>query len=295
MGLSRNKIAVVIPTFNRCKQLAKILSQLLSQSLNLDSSLEIFVVVDGSKDGTIEMLETEYPDINIIKGNGNWWYTKSMNEGFKLAQKLNPQFVLTLNDDVEIEPYYLKTLLDDYYSLNNRRSIIGSMSISNEETPSILFSGIKIKNKKSSSYFPILQKEVDPTIKGIYESTELPGRGILIPNDILKELNYFDEIFPQYGSDTDFCFRARKKGINVFISWNAHVKVNLKTTRIRSQSGVNSLKIKIQDLFNIHSHSSILKFIVFNGRHSGYFCIIWKLPLFLIKYFLNSTTFKLKM
>ncbi len=282
------KIIVIITTFNRKNHIQTIIKQLKNQVLSNNLKLSIIVVIDGSQDGTIEILEAEYPDVTIILGNGNWWYTKSMNEGFKLAQKFKPQFILTLNDDIEIESDYLKTLLDDYYSLKNKRSIIGSMSISNEVTPRILFSGIRIINKKPKPYFPVLQKEINPTINGVYETTELPGRGILIPNELLTELNYFDEIFPQYGSDTDFCFRARKKGIQVFVSWNVHVKVNLKSTRIRSQSGVNSLKIKIQDLFDIHSHKSISKFLKFHGRHYGYFSLLWELPKYIILHFFKS-------
>ncbi|WP_409029137.1 glycosyltransferase family 2 protein [Gracilimonas sediminicola] len=281
------KIAIIIPTFNRAKKLEIIISQLQDQMTSDDLiGIEIIVVVDGSSDGTIGMLENKFPSVHIINGNGNWWYTKSMNEGFKCAQKFKPDFVLTLNDDVEINPEYISKLLDDYKSLKEQDVVLGSMSISNsDDNPLILFAGVKNHLRaglKSEHYIEPLQKSYSSEIKGIHKTMELPGRGILIPNTVLKELGYFDEEFPQYGSDTDFCFRARKKGIRIYISWNAVVKVNLQETRIRSQSGENTYYLKIRDLFDIHSHQNIFKFIKFHKRHYNCIHLVWKLPYFLI-------------
>ena len=44
---------------------------------------------------------------------------------------------------------------------------------------------------------------------------------MLIPRAILNAIGYFDEKFPQYGSDTDFCYRARETGFDIFISYKA--------------------------------------------------------------------------
>lgn len=53
------KISVVIPTFNRRHRLPRAIESVLSQA-NVD--LELIVVDDGSSDGTVEWLATEYPD-----------------------------------------------------------------------------------------------------------------------------------------------------------------------------------------------------------------------------------------
>ena len=94
------KIAAIIPTFNRKKKLSIILKQLQAQVFQKKIFLEIVVVIDGSSDGTLEMIKTQYPTVHVVLGNGNWWYTKSMNKGFQYAQKLSPDFILTINDDV---------------------------------------------------------------------------------------------------------------------------------------------------------------------------------------------------
>jgi GT2 family glycosyltransferase len=280
-------IVIIIPTFNRAKKLNILLNQLLKQHFtSLDVNLKFIVVIDGSSDGTLEMLVNKFPEVELLKGNGNWWYTKSMNEGFKYSQKFKPDFILTMNDDIEVNSEFISILLKDYKSLKIKDAVLGSISISNnKDAPYILFAGVKRHLRvgcKSEYYIEPLKEIYSKEIKGLHKTTELPGRGILIPNNVLKDLEYFDEGFPQYGSDTDFCFRARKKGIPVYISWNAIVKVNLKTTRIRSQSGINSFKQKVSDMFDKHSHQNLYKFIKFQKRHYSKIHLIWKIPYFII-------------
>ena len=248
-------------------------------------SLKVIVVIDGSDDGTLEMIQTQFPNVHYVLGNGDWWYTKSMNKGFEYAQKLNPDFILTMNDDIEITTDYINSIYDDFVSIGDKRSILGSLSITNDSQKKIIFAGIKKYERdgmRSIPYFKTSKTRFTNKIKGIQKTCELPGRGILIPNDILLELNFFDSKFIQYGSDTDFCFRARNKGINLLISWNAVVKVNTELTRIRSNTKNDTLSYFIKDLFDKHSHHSIKKFILFQTRHYNPINIIWKLPYYFL-------------
>ena len=53
-------VSVIIPTFNRKEQLRHALDSVLEQN---DADYEVIVVDDGSADGTNEMIQDEYPDI----------------------------------------------------------------------------------------------------------------------------------------------------------------------------------------------------------------------------------------
>lgn len=217
-------IAAIIPTFNRKKYLNTLLAQLKNQ-FKEDNIIEIVIVVDGSTDGTLEMLEVEFPEVHIVKGDGNWWYTKSMNEGFKYAERLKADYVLTLNDDIEVEEDYIQQLINATLIVPEN-SIIGSLTLTIKKPRKIIGAGIKkiIKWKGSLvPYYKFLEPLGDKQLVGIYTSVVLPGRGMLIPCNILNKLNYFDESFKQYASDYDFCLRAQNKGYKVFISCNAKV------------------------------------------------------------------------
>ncbi len=94
------KIGAVIPTFNRAASLRTILTCLQTQSHTTSITTIPIIVVDGSTDGTLEMLATEFPTAVIVRGDGNWWYTRSINEGIKKARELDCNYILTLNDDL---------------------------------------------------------------------------------------------------------------------------------------------------------------------------------------------------
>lgn len=280
-------IVAILPTFNRKNYLKIIIEQLLSQILLDNISLFIVVVVDGNKDGTLDMLKNNYPSVYTILGDGHLWYTKSMNLGFKFAQKLNPDLILTLNDDVEIDNNYISTIICDFNTLDKKNLILGSISVSNDKKKLIQFAGDYLNKKKSlnfKSYFDSLKISYDKNVHfGIKQSSTLPGRGMLIPNKILTDLNYFDEKLPQYGSDTDFCLRAIKRNVSIGISWNAVIRANIGLTRVRSESVKQSYKLFFKDLFDINSHYSLKKYIILEMRHSYKILILFKIPLYIFQ------------
>src|SRR5688572_11601688 len=108
------KIAAIIPTFNRRQELSDLLWMLGNMDMPEKCELDIIAVVDGSTDGTIEMLTRDFPHVHIVKGTGNWWYTRSINEGFKYADRLRPDLILTLNDDIIVHDDYLLKLVAAY-------------------------------------------------------------------------------------------------------------------------------------------------------------------------------------
>ena len=87
------------------------------------------VVVDGSTDGTVEMLNTEFADFFVVLGDGNWWWTKSINKGVEQARNLEMDHVLFMNDDNILQTDYLEKLLDAKSKLSPN-AVLGSASIS---------------------------------------------------------------------------------------------------------------------------------------------------------------------
>ena len=261
-------IVVIIPTFNRREYLRVLLSQLFNQ--NGDNLLEIVVVVDGSNDGTYEMLEKDFLYIHVVKGTGDWWYTKSMNEGFRYAEKLKPDYVLTLNDDVEVGDNYIQQLLDGVDKVE-KNSIIGSVSFTYEKPHRIFTSGVKNispwLNKSIHYYRPFTVVEPE-MLSGIHPTKVLPGRGMLMPYNILKELNYFDETFKQYSSDFDFCLRAAKAGYSSYISWNAKIYSHVSISSESSSFIRKSFFKFIEGFFNQYSRIYLPSNVKYIWRHS---------------------------
>ena len=76
------KIAVLITCHNRKAKTVACLHALFANDLPKDYSLEIFLVDDGSTDGTEQAVRGRYPKVNIIKGDGNLYWNGGMRVAF---------------------------------------------------------------------------------------------------------------------------------------------------------------------------------------------------------------------
>lgn len=263
-------IGIIIPTHNRKNELIRLIDQLQQQRNLTDIIIKIILVVDGSNDGTLELLNIKHPELITIQGDGNWWFTKSVNEGLKHALYLDVTHCLILNDDVQIESNYIENLLAAIDKTGNN-AIIGSISLNNKKPQRILFSGVKKIIPYSFKYLNLFdyQSVYDCNIhQGVYETELLIGRGSLIPAQILHEIGIWDERLPQYGSDEEFTLKAKKKGYKLYINLNAVLFVDVKLTSSFSSKSNPKLGNYIKGFFNKYSANYMFKNIYLFWKYS---------------------------
>jgi len=277
------KIFFVIPTFNRKDYVRRVLTDIRNQEIG---GFEIYtvMVIDGSDDGTSEMINQEFPDVQCIYGTGAWWYTRSMNEGFKQACNLGADLVLTMNDDVRLETNYVKNIFNAWEK-NGKNCIMGSISLTVNEPFKITFSGVKKirwwRYKQVNYISPFT--EVNPNeLSGSKKSVVLPGRGMLIPVYILKELNFFDKKLVQYGSDDDFCLRAQKKGYPVFVSYDSVVFSHVEMTGAGNPINKGSVWSLLKSFTNKYSSRHLKKTAKMVKRHGGIFLLPITMPIVIL-------------
>lgn len=219
-------LAIIIPTFNRRQELFRLLESIYSQ-IQAWEHINIVIVVDGSVDGTVEMIDTHFPMVHTIESGGDLWYTKSMILGYEYCiQNLKANYILTLNDDVICSKDYFSELSNAVKSLPNN-SIIGSACLTSDVNPITIFSGIKEIIWWRYKLIAYNQEETNCDYK---ISKDLPGRGILIPMEVVKKIGFYDPTFFQYASDSDFIYRSRKAGFKVFIAFKAILRTDIEST-----------------------------------------------------------------
>jgi GT2 family glycosyltransferase len=114
--ISLTTIAILITCHNRKEKTLKCLSHLYVQKgLNQNFQVELFLVDDRSTDGTSEAIQVQFPDVNIIQGNGNLFWNQGMRLAWQTAAaSKNFDYYLWLNDDTYIDPNCITTILRDY-------------------------------------------------------------------------------------------------------------------------------------------------------------------------------------
>lgn len=230
-------IFIIIPVFNRWHFTRACLLSLKNQN---HSSFTIIVVDHGSTDGTSEIIGMDFPEVVLLKGNESMWWTAATNMGVKKALELSTSitdFVLTLNNDLEVNNNYLEELLKVYEI--NKPCLVGSTSVDINDTNKISVIGYSW-NKYTAKYKPSLYSYVPYNeIVGKFQMLDtdlLSGRGTLIPINIFEYIGLFDEInFPHYAADEDFTLRCKKAGYSLCYATKAVVKSHVTATGINSK------------------------------------------------------------
>ena len=127
-------IYIIIPVFNRWHFTELCLLSLLKQNFH---KYKIVVVDHGSTDGTSEKIATQFPLVIVITGDESMWWAAATNLGVQYAISNNADFVLTLNNDLEVNSDYLNSLLKIYYE--NKPCLVGSLTVDIKNQDKILF------------------------------------------------------------------------------------------------------------------------------------------------------------
>ncbi|MFC4269735.1 glycosyltransferase family 2 protein [Polaribacter marinivivus] len=288
-------LAVIIPTFNRKEYLKNLLDQIKNIS-HSKFTVNVITVVDGSTDGTLEMLKSNHPKVNTVIGNGNWWYTKSINKGIDCAYKLGTDYILTLNDDILLKENFFEEL---YKAMTQspKKSIIGASSFTKTKPKKILSLGVKkiiLWRYKLIPYYKIFTNKKDVRcLEGLHQSQVLPGRGLLFPIEIAKRINGFDEKFPQYHSDYDFSLRAKKKGYKLYVCWDLIVYSFIEETGQGTSYLKSSFKSFLKGFITKHSRTNLKDNARYLFRHGHKIFFPITFSIFILSSF-NSHFFKKK-
>ncbi|MCC9135064.1 glycosyltransferase family 2 protein [Pontibacter silvestris] len=254
-------IFIVIPVFNRKELTKACLVSLYNQS---SPNFKAIVVDDGSTDGTDEMLAQEFPEVTVLKGDGNLFWTASVNMGIKEALAQGAQYVLTLNNDVVADIHYLESM--QHHLKDTSKALIGSFAI-NYKTKEPDYGGAIIdwRWNKTTYLLDVLPKEQH---YGLHRVNHFPGRGLLIPAEVFQKIGLFDEVsFPHYYADYDFTHRADKAGFPVFCSFDAKLFTYPEESGDRQNRRKKTLKNYYNHLFGIKGGGNLVNFTKYTLRH----------------------------
>ena len=196
------KIAVLLTCHNRREKTLSCLKNLLEQNLE-DIDLSVYLVDDGSSDGTSDAIKEHFPEVNIIEGNGELYWNRGMHLAWTTALK-NPNWdaVLWLNDDTILNDGALKTIVK--YATQYKNSIIVG-SVSSVEDQSIYTYGGYQEQQH------ILQP-VDTAL----QCSIFNGNAVLVPRIVSDKIGILDYKYRHAGGDFEYGIRANKNGFNCY-------------------------------------------------------------------------------
>jgi GT2 family glycosyltransferase len=245
---------IVIPVFNRKVFTRDCLNSLREQT---DRRFKVIIVDDGSTDGTSQMLKDEFPEVTVLNGDGNLFWTASVNMGIKLALDEGADYIMTMNNDVIATKEYIHNM---YKWIEKKPdAVMGSLEI-DAVTKKINFAGERI-SWATGSYISLLNIVPESEHHGLHAVTHLPGRGLLIPRKVFEKIGLFDQkVFPHYMADFDFTHKLLRHGFEMYCNYDAKLYTYPQESGDSMNRQKKSLKNYYNHLFSIKGGGNLRNF-----------------------------------
>ena len=196
-------IAVLLTVHNRKEKTLCCLQNLFKQEMPADYQMDVYLTDDGCTDGTPEAIRIQYPQVHIVKGDGNLFWNRGMYTAWEAAAKNQDyDYYLWLNDDTFVYHTMLTILLTVSEEKENHAIIIGATQSLNHSQPTY---GGRLSNGK----IPIPNGTT-------VEVTHFNGNIVLVPMYIYHILGNLDYYFTHSKGDFDYGLRAGKAGIKMY-------------------------------------------------------------------------------
>ncbi len=196
-------VSIIIVNYNGEKFLKNCISSIYSLNYPINK-LDIILVDNRSTDNSIKVVESNFPNVRIIKNDENN-YCKANNIGIKNAKG---EFIARIDNDTKVDKNWLRELLDVIIK-DNKIGVVGSkilfmngfiQSTGLIDYPNFYYGDRGFKEKDDGQY------------ENIEEMNYLCGASVLYRKECLLDIGDFDEDFNIYNEDIDMGIRCRQKG-----------------------------------------------------------------------------------
>lgn len=214
------QLSIVIVSWN-VRTLLRRAVQSIEQTWHEDAKLEIIVVDNGSTDGTVAMVETQFPHVRLVANDRNAGFTGGNNQGIQAARG---DYVMLLNPDTEIEGPALQHMVD-YLESHPDVGLVGPQLLNPDRTvqPSrrrfptipILF----LESTWLQSLAPkrmLTQYYVQDCPDDVTQSVDwVTGAAMMTRRPVIDRVGGLDESFFMYSEELDWCRRIKAAGWDI--------------------------------------------------------------------------------
>lgn len=206
------RIAVLITCFNRRNVTLRCLEAFSAQSLP-ECRAEIFVVDDGSSDGTSNAIAGRFPEVRLFAGTGELFWNGGMHMAFGHAMAEDFDYYLWLNDDTVLFTSAISRMLQvaREYQQNGVEAIIVGNTV-DPNTNQHSYGGVL----KGRGFKPAAFRLVTPNPNHAEACDTMNGNCTLIPRAAVQRIGNLDRRFRHNFGDLDYGLRAKAQGIAIF-------------------------------------------------------------------------------
>lgn len=210
------RLAVLMTCHNRVKNTIDCLTTVKKQK-PFAASVELFLVDDGSSDGTAQAVAEIFPQAAVILGDGNLYWCGGMRVAFAQAIERDYDFYLWLNDDTCLDDDALFRLFQTYANASSQlgASLIIVGSTCERESGVMTYGGWRQRVGKLG---PISWEKIQPLMNHWTTCDTMNGNCVLISRAVVEKTGNLDVTFTHSIGDLDYGLRAKKQGCQIVIA-----------------------------------------------------------------------------
>ena len=214
------KLSIIIVSWNVRKDLVECLKSIKKNPPEHD--FEIIVIDNASKDGSIQAVTKDFPEVKTILNSQNRGFAAANNQGIAAS---NSQYILLLNPDTILHPNALNILIR-FMDENNNAGACGPKLLNKDQS-----------TQPSARHFPTFRAALYrhtafrllPIFKAQYKKwlmkdfdhnhqtdvDQLMGAALMLKRSVIDNIGNLDENFFMYYEEVDLCFRIKQAGYRI--------------------------------------------------------------------------------
>lgn len=224
------KVYILLPVHNRREITRGFVECLAAQTF---ADYHLILIDDGSTDGTAEMVQARIASTTVLRGNGDWWWAGSLQQGIDWLERngvKEREIVAFANDDTTFEEDFLQKAVDLLGGLNSALLV---PQLRDETTGLPQQSGVAADFQKLT-FNPASSSE---------SINCLPTRWLFMRMADLHKIGGFHPVLlPHYWADYEFTIRAYRKGLKLRTSADLRIGLDRRSSGYRSFEGVSLLQ-----------------------------------------------------
>jgi len=181
--------------------------------------LQVIVVDNASRDGSVDILRTKYPNVELIKNPTNVGFGRANNQALPL---IRGRYVLLLNTDAFVAPDTLQKTVE-FMDLNSHCGVLGVKLVGRDGVlqPSCRYFptpwNVFLSRTDLGRFFPgtRLVDDMSWDHASIRECDWIPGCYYLVRRQVIERIGLFDPRYFLYYEEVDHCRRVRQAGWSV--------------------------------------------------------------------------------
>ena len=194
-------IAILIACHNRRQTTLACLDKLYG----IRKDIDVYCVDDNSIDGTADAIREEFPQVNLIHGDGNLFWCRGMRKAWiEASRSKDYDFYFWLNDDLLLYDYCFDEMFESSRTMDHKAVIAGL--VQETTTKRVIYGGFD-KSKHLIS--------ANGELNEVYN---LNGNFVLVPKSVFDIIGVFDPIYHHDLGDVAYGHEAHKQGLHVCTS-----------------------------------------------------------------------------